>query len=116
MMITRVGFCPKCFQKAQPKIGNHFIVFGATSKSLIGMLTVRNGMKGMTPHIYEVQRVVGKVIYYQKICCMVGCGAYLTKVKDKLYVYLDETCYEDEYTSCSNWNALCTFKDPTFQV
>lgn len=115
-MITRVGFCPKCFKEARPKVGNFYIVFGTTHQTYVGMKALNNGRKGFTPHIYQFDRLEGKTVYYSKICCMVDCGAYLAKQKDKTFVYLNDDLWEDEYTPINNWNALVLYKDQTFKI
>lgn len=115
-MITRVGFCPKCFKEARPKVGNFYIVFGATSKSYVGMRALNNGRKGFVPTIYELQRLEGKTIYYSKICCMVDCGAYLSNQDGHTFVYLNDDLWVDEYTTIENWNALCKFKDTGLKI
>lgn len=113
-MITRVGYCEKCFKEAKPKSGQMFIAFGDCSQSLKGIRAVRNGRRGYTPNIYEFQRLMDKTVYYSKICCMCGCGAY--KSKDEKFIYLDDEKTEECYTTLDNWNALVLFKDTGLKI
>ena len=115
-MITRLGFCPKCFKEARPKLGNFYITFGGTSQSFIAMRALNSGRKGFTPHIYEFQRLEDKTIYYSKICCMVGCGAYLAEQDKHTFVYLNDDLWVDEYTHIDNWNSLVLFKDTGLKI
>lgn len=115
-MITRVGFCPKCFKETRPKTGNQFIAFGGKSNTFKGMTALHSGRKGFTPHIYEFQRLEGKTIYYSKICCMVGCGAYLAEQKDKKFIYLNDDLCIDGYMDIDDWNALVKFKDTGLKI
>lgn len=115
-MITRIGFCEKCFKEARPKTGNYFIAFGGKSNTFKGMIASHNGMKGFTPHIYQFDKTEGNVLYYSKICCMVGCGAYLKEQKDKKLIYLNEDLCEYEYTTIKNWNALVKFKNTGLKI
>lgn len=116
MLITRVGFCPKCSKAGSPKTGQSFIVFGANSQSYKGKLALRNGVTGFTPHIYEFNRSMDKTVYYNKICCMCGCGSYLTTEGDKKFIYLNDEKWEDCYTTLSNWNALVLFKKTNLEI
>lgn len=113
-MITRVGFCPVCNQADRPKTNNSYIVFGARSNSFIGKTALRNAVRGFTPHIYEFNRLIDKVVYYSKTCCMCGCGAY--KSKDEKLIYLDDEKSEECYTSLNNWNSLVMFKNTGFEI
>jgi hypothetical protein len=115
-MITRVGFCPKCFKEARPKTGDFYITFGATSKTYKAMRALNNGRKGFVPTIYQFQRLEGKTIYYSKICCMVGCGAYLAKQDKQTFVYLNDDLCIDGYMDIDDWNALVTFKDTGLKI
>lgn len=115
-MITRVGFCEKCFKEGRPNSNELFIVFGGSSNSFKGIRTYKGGKKGFTPHIYQFDRTEGNVLYYSRICCMVGCGAYTVKRKGKVFIYLNEDLCEYEYTTISNWNALVLFKDTGLKI
>ncbi len=115
-IITRVGFCPKCFKEARPKTGQEFIVFGATSQAFIGERALRNGKRGFTPHIYEFERLIGKTVYYLKTCCMCGCGACIVKDEERKLIYLDEEKTEEFYIPLNDWNALVQYKDETFKI
>ena len=115
-MITRIGFCKKCFSEKRPKSQENFIVFGATSNSYKGMIAKRNGRKGFTPHLYEYDRLIKGIVYFKKLCCMDKCGTYLTKDKDNVYIYTNDELWTDEYTTLANWNALVLFKNTGFEI
>lgn len=116
MLITRVGYCPTCNKAGRPKTGEMFVVFGATSNSYKGEIAQRNGRRGYTPHIYEFNRMVGDIVYFNKICCMCGCGSYLATYQGKNYIYLKDGIEEECYTTLANWNALVLYKDETFKI
>lgn len=115
-MITRLGYCDKCSKAHRPKTNRVFLVFGDHSQTFFGMISLHSTLKGMTPHIYEFQRLTGNTVYFSKICCMVGCGTKITTIDGNEFVYTDDTKWEDSYMSLSNWNALCTFKDTGFKI
>ena len=111
-MITRLGFCPKCFSKKQPKTSQRFLVVGSTSGVLKPLVAIHNGRTGFTPHFYVLKKVQENKVYYQSVCSMEGCGTYLYEENRRTYLAIDESKWSSlKATSLSNWNSLVLFKD-----
>ena len=115
-MITRLGYCPNCDKAHRPKTNQPYLVFGDHSQTFQGMVALHSTLKGMTPHIYEFQRLTNDTVYFTKLCCMVGCGTFLAANKGEKYVCTIDEKWEDGYMPLSDWNALSTFKDTGFKI
>ena len=113
---TRLGYCEKCFNESRPNTGDLFIVFGKTSNRFKSKKSEGGVEKGLVPHIYKEKYRRGNVVYYKRICCMNKCGSSLETVKEKDFLFLNETKWIHEATSLSNWNALVNFRDHEFVI
>lgn len=117
-IITRVGFCPKCYAAKRPQAGDIFVAQGA-SKNLHAFEAIgTNARRGFTPHLYQYERMMGVTVYYTVVCGMVGCGAYVIENTKKKCdeVFLDDQLFEDGYMPLKEWNALVMFKDTGFKI
>lgn len=110
-VITRLGYCERCFNEGRPKTGQNFMVFGTTSNRFKGLKSEGGRSKGLVPHIYKSKFTTKNVVHYKRICCMENCGAYCEEENGRKFLYLDETKWINEVTSLSNWNALVEFRD-----
>lgn len=119
-MITRLGYCEQCSKAHRPQTNQLFIAFGTKHQCFAGMIAEHSALKGMTPHIYEFQRLTNGTVYFVKVCCMVGCGTYIVtemeRKVEKKYIYINEEKWEDGYMPLSDWNALVLFKDTGFRL
>lgn len=117
MYITRCGFCLSCEKAGRPLLGQHFIVYGSSSKDYWHLIAKRNGKKGFVPTIYKFIKCLGGLVYYQKICTLLDCGSYLAKEDGKIFIYLDDEKWSDVLSmSTSDWNSLCQNKDTGFEI
>ena len=116
-MVTRLGFCPKCFSEKRPKTNEQFLTIGTTSGVFKPKVALRNGRTGFTPHFYALKKVQGNKVYFQSMCAMEGCGTYLYEEHRKTYLGIDESKWSNwKATSLNNWNSLVTFKDTGFEI
>ena len=116
-MVSRLGYCKKCFEAKQPKTNQSFLVIGSTSGVLKPLVALRNGRTGMTPHFYLLKKVHEQKVYFQSMCAMEGCGTYTYEEHRKTYLGIDESKWSNwKATSLANWNALILFKDSGFEI
>lgn len=109
-IITRVGFCPKCYKAERPRTDNFFVVMGNSGWHI--MKAAHIGNIGFTPHIYKVVKVDQdrKNVIYQKICSMHDCGTevYWSTSQNAYQFHIDKG--EREIMTIENWNALVMYK------
>lgn len=116
-MVTRLGFCEKCFSEKRPKINEQFLTIGSTSGGLKPKVALHNGRTGFTPHFYLLKKVQENKVYYQRMCAMEVCGTYLYEENRKTYLAIDESKWSNwKATSINNWNSLILFKDTGFEI
>ncbi|HEY5587424.1 MAG TPA: hypothetical protein VIK86_00550 [Candidatus Paceibacterota bacterium] len=116
-VITRLGYCEKCFKEGRPKIGQNFIVFGKTANTFKGLISEKSNRRGCVPHVYKLKFITRKnVVYYKRICCMDNCGASVGIENNKKFIYFNETQWVHEATSLSNWKELVKFRDEAFVI
>lgn len=116
-IITRVGFCEKCFLEKHPKTNQKFLVMGTTCGALKAQLALHNGRTGFTPHLYWLKKVTDNKVFYQRICAMEGCGVYSMEEDNKNWLVIDESKWSSwRATSLNNWNSLVLFKDTGFEI
>lgn len=118
-ILTRLGFCPKCFEAKRPMTGQLFIVHGGTSDKNKGKLARRMGRRGLVPHLYRLKKKFDKKVFYQKICCMEDCGVYVIYDEENRMDLI--TTDKEKWsgwikTTFNNWNALQMFKDTGFEI
>ena len=115
-IITRVGYCIECAKAKRPKKGQLFLAIGSREISQ-AYTSMRDGKSGYTPHLFGVNKVVGKYVFFQSVCCMEGCGSYSEESDITIFLHLDESKWsEPKLMSVKDWNALCDYKDETYWI
>lgn len=115
--ICRIGYCPECAKNGKPKTGQKFITFGGRSKQYEGHIAKRNMTRGYTPHLYQFVKVMGNMVYYQKLCCMNECGTYLCEEDGALLVCTDDEKWSGVISmTILNWNALIMYRDESMKI
>ena len=117
--ITRIGYCPVCAKNGSPKSLQRFYAQGASHRDPFIEHAHRNGKAGMTPHLYKITGYdnVRNKVYFQRLCCMEGCGSYDNDDEKYESLLLDEGKWSTVMVMhLRDWNALQKFKDTGYRV
>jgi len=117
--ITRLGYCENCAKEHRPKTGQEFLVQGSSHGTMKIMKASRMGRAGFVPHLYTITgyNTVYHKVYYQKLCCMAGCGTLTKDVGNLHKMFMVEDQWSTVIvTSERNWDALEFFKDTGFEI
>ncbi len=86
ILVTRSGFCKKCWQRGAPRKHDTFIVFGGSAQQFKIKTAHVHGISGFTPHLYTIQfpylKTKDHLILATKTCLMDGCGILIGKLRD----------------------------------
>lgn len=117
--ITRLGYCEICAKEHRPKTGQEFLVQGSSHGKMKIMSALRIGTAGFVPHLYTITGydTIYRKVYYQKLCCMAGCGTYTEDTGNAHKMFTRENQWSAVIvTSERNWDALEFFKDTGFEI
>lgn len=114
--ITRVGFCPSCYEKGWPKTNQAFLIANG-SDELKSKRAIRNGKRGFVPTMYLLSPEVNGKYYFHTLCSMEGCGTYISEEDGRKFLCLDETRWTPrKEITLNNWNSLVRFTDTGFEI
>lgn len=108
-IITRLGYCPHCERNRNPRGGQIFLAYGSTFNKYHVLIAQNNGVIGYTPHIYKLEKVIGRNVIVLKSCAMYPCG-----VKREAGDYFSVRAWEREVWTLETWNALVNLKHNWF--
>ena len=117
MEISRIHHCKKCEDYRRPKVDDVFAVKGGTS----GILMVKRAriyegcVKGMTPHLIIMKKVIDDNVVYESVCSIIGCGMSLSQNENGDYDVVVEERYK-HVISIKDWNALQTFTNTDYEI
>ena len=116
-MMTRIGYCEKCFKKMKPQRGQRLLILGGSSNEWKALITTKVVKAGFTPHLYMFIRESKHFVYYYKMCCMEGCGCYTEQEGKYIYVMLNEEGFgELQKMRLCDWNSLVLFTDTGLKI
>ncbi len=120
-MVTRIGYCEKCYSAKRPQGGQHFLVYGSTSDTMyLEDVKSRNATRGFVPHIFLLIEHDYDEVKYRKVCCMCDCGAiYFPNKEDENLseAIVNEEEWSEELTMpTTRWNALVLLKDTGLEI
>lgn len=108
-MISRVGFCPRCYKEGRPKTAQPFVVVG---KNFHVLEASHIGKQGFTPHFYVLIKSIGENIVFEKLCGMHRCGVdiWWDKTNQKHCFTLDKYKFDRGIMTLKDWNSLVLYK------
>lgn len=115
-LITRVGFCPDCFKRNRPRTDQMYIVHGTTHDVDVLKYATKIGIRGFTPHIYELEKVIDRTVIYRSICTMHLCGIDIFFHKQGWNFMFRDDMWKRGATTIENWNALVQFKRTGYEI
>lgn len=126
MEITRTAYCPHCYSKRKPKVGNEFFLFGGSGNVYLKKARIYEGCEhGYTPHLFKLINATDKGVEYEKTCLMVGCGIKKEVINEIDYRIGQETHTitpipirtDKEICSIRDWNALVSrWKETDYEI
>lgn len=110
-LFCRVGYCPKCAEKKQPKKGQYYLAIGSNG-SHVNISLKDSKHKGFSPHIFRKRYESNTVVYCDMICCMLDCGVYRERnEKEQVFEYLiDHSQWRSCVMNLSDWYSLFKYK------
>lgn len=114
IILTRVKYCQKCFDKKQPSSNTVFLVYGSSSNTYHLHKSIGYGIRGFSPHIIMLDKVVGDVVKYLYSCCICNTEMFINNNR-KHYIIFDDTLKEDTI-SLKEWNNWILFKNTGYEI
>lgn len=75
--LSLIGYCEHCFKNNQPMLKTPFVVYGSHQKKFHIYFIEKYGVRGFTPHIVQLLKVVGNGdIIYQQACGICDVNIY----------------------------------------
>lgn len=110
-IITRVGWCSKCYKAQRPRTDNFFVTMGTTGWHV--MLAKHIGNIGFVPTLYKLIKTVGQNVIFEQLCSMHECGVevYYVPSTDKYNFRLGE--WKRGMMELKTWNSLQQYKHDT---
>jgi hypothetical protein len=121
-IMTRCGYCAKCYDANRPQPAKPFLVFGDTAQSyFIKYANGKNCTRGFTPHLYKYLRVSSdnQRVYYQQLCCMCNCGTVYVEDDQHATAYINIKLSEWSeilMMPTFRWNALVQYRDTSLMI
>jgi hypothetical protein len=113
-LISRVGFCEECFRKQQPREGTYYCVVGDKNFYVLISNHISSARLGFTPHFYNLVKVIGQNVIYEKSCGIHNCGGHVTMKDDKATWTFDKK--ERCVVTIEQWNAMVRYKDESYHL
>lgn len=114
--ISRIMYCPNCYNEGYPRTGELFILWGSRRRYFFIQEAQRKGVRGFTPHILTYIGLDEKGLAKIEVTCgMNGCGVNISQsktgynfaIKSKRFMRLP----------VPDWNCLQFLKDdPQFEI
>lgn len=115
-IISRVGFCQECQKQSRPRQGSFFCVSGEHGFHK-GISNHRpTTLHGFTPHFYQLIKVLGENVIYEKSCGMHNCvkGGHFAHEKEGWSWTFDY--FERIVCTIEEWNNIVRYKDKGYQL
>lgn len=97
MKITRILFCPICFEQKRPHKGSWFMTMSDVKNQFVeAELLTDHHEFGFTPHLVELKEILGNTVYHNTLCLMDGCGIEIIRNEDgdkQLYTKFDTVVF-----------------------
>jgi hypothetical protein len=113
MKITRILFCPTCFEAKRPHKYSWYMEMNDTKSTFCeAQHTTDTHDYGFSPHLVQLKEVIGNTVYQETLCLMDGCGIEILKDDngDKQYFSIHDKkvfLLDGEYHFYDRHNILC---------
>lgn len=114
-IITRVKFCNQCFKEGRPKSNESYVIYGGHSKTYQYRKSFYFGVRGFSPHIYLLSKVIGEVVKYYYSCSICNTLQIQTGKKGVRFIIPDDT-FKEETMNIKDWNALVLHPDFGYKI
>lgn len=109
--VCRTAYCQDCFKRGDPHNGHLVVLFGFSHQEMhVKMIT--GGIRGFTPHIFEILQREGEYFIVRKTCGI--CGYEKNLVKDTYK--LKPVKQSITKIHLKDYNGLLKFTDPQYRV
>lgn len=116
-IITRTGYCDRCFKEARPRESNVVLLYGTDTNNFIVHDANRSSKwKGFVPMIYRVEKVIHTKVIAWRACSIYGCGVYMEQTKAGEWYSVRTEAWERFIYSYEEWSALVNFKDHSYYI
>lgn len=109
--LCRASYCNDCFKRGDPHKGNLVALFGSSHQSM-HVKKVTGGIRGFTPHIFELLQKQGDYFIVRKTCGICG---YEKRLEKDIYK-LTPIKQSIVKIHLKDYNGLLKFTDPQYRV
>ena len=112
-LMTRIGFCQKCFDSAKPHDGQKMLLLGSHGwhVDICHPKRIPRHPIGYTPHLYKYIRLQNENVIAKTVCCIDGCDIQIKPLADGTYNFMIlESKWREQSILISDWNALIKYK------
>jgi len=113
--LCRPAYCQDCFKRGDPHHGHLVTLFGF-SRQQLHVKTVTGGIRGFTPHIFELLQKEGDYFIVRKTCGICGYEKELTKKDGEPFYKLKPIKQSIVKIHLKDYNGLLKFTDPDYRV